>query len=84
MSDPMTASYVITLNMPRGERWRDVLEDRYVESVGYALSLPPNLITIVLKPEVGEELAADIADRVRSGLDSGTVTVKYQDGGAGL
>jgi hypothetical protein len=68
--------FVVRIERPRGGRWRSLLDEWYVDEVGESLSLPPTLIVVWLKPEVGEEQARDIADRFRSLLDGGSVRIE--------
>jgi hypothetical protein len=71
-----SSAFVIRLHQPRGERWRELAGQPYVDATSEALSLPPAWVAIRLKEDVTAQDAEKIAEQFRARLDGGTVTVE--------
>lgn len=71
--------FVIVLDHPIGERWRELQDHPLVQEGALALSLPPAWVRFTLRDPATAEQAAELAERFRERLDGGTVTVRHQE-----
>jgi hypothetical protein len=74
----MTPRFVVRLHRPKGEGWRRLLDQPYVETTSQTLDLPTSRVAIRLVASVNAEEANEIADQFRSCLEGGTVTVELE------
>jgi hypothetical protein len=79
LRDTMTVVFVIVLDHPIGERWRELQDHPLVQEVALALSLPSAWVQFRLHDFVTAEQAAELAEQIRTRLDEGTVTVRFQE-----
>lgn len=68
--------FVVVLDHPIGERWRELQDHPLIQKGALALSLPPAWVRFTLRDSATSEQAAELAEQFRKRLDGGTVRVQ--------
>ncbi|MFL6144964.1 MAG: hypothetical protein ACJ72N_24255 [Labedaea sp.] len=71
--------FVIVVEHPVGERWRELHDHPLVQQVSLALSLPSAWVAFRLHDFVTAEQASQLAEQIRTRVDEGTVTVRFRE-----